>query len=210
MSEISEAFMPNKKGFTLLEILVVIVVIAILSLLAMASYKRARVTSQNEMARVKLVEVAAAAQMYNEDARGENRVAGGFGRSPVANFQRAELLFSRTATNDISASTYSYLKNKEWNQVGACAGGGNDCVLHYRGYNFYVCNPDSTSTAGQPAGSGCDGKMIATMTGPTCSGSCSGATCEDGVNPQAVKEYCGKKWWVSRENLGAVGSDYGG
>ncbi|MDR1124136.1 MAG: prepilin-type N-terminal cleavage/methylation domain-containing protein [Elusimicrobiota bacterium] len=189
--------MPDKKGFTLIEVLVVVVVVAILALLAFASYKRARLTAQNEMARAKLVEVAMAAQMYNEDARGSARVAGGLGQARVAGFQNAELLFLRTPTD----TSFSYLKNIEWNKT--CTD-SNSCVHHYRGYNFYVCNPDSNSASNQPAGSGCDGKMIAVMTGPVCSGACAA-----GVNLDAAAEYGGKSWWVSRDNLGTVGSNYG-
>jgi prepilin-type N-terminal cleavage/methylation domain-containing protein len=196
--------MPKKKGFTLIEVLVVVVVVAILSLLAFASYKRSRLTAQNEMARVKLVEVAAAARMYNEDARDDARVAGGLGQARLNNFQHAELLFSRTPDD----TGYPYLKTTEWNETGTCPS-ENGCVSHYRGYNFYVCNPDSASAANQPAGSGCDGKMIAVMTGPACSGTA--AACKAaGISADAVTEYGPYKWWVSRENLGTVGSDYGG
>jgi prepilin-type N-terminal cleavage/methylation domain-containing protein len=189
--------MPKKKGFTLIEVLVVVVVVAILSLLAFASYKRSRLTAQNEMARVKLVEVAAAARMYNEDARGKDRVAGGLGQARLNNFKNAELLFSRTPDEEADSNTVQpYLKLTEWNQT-------PEGVYHYRGYNFYICNPDLGSSA-QP-NVNCKGQEIAVMTGPVCTGACA-----DGVNKDAAALYGGYKWWVSSENLGTVGSNYGG
>ena len=184
--------MRGRKGFTLIEVLVVVLVIAIVALIAFPSYRRARLTSQNEMARAKLVEVANAARMFNEDNRGANRVAGGFGESPVQNFNSPLMLFT-TVHGDISItdnSGFSYIRDVEWDFLGD--------VRHYRGYRFFICNPDIGGT--QPIAE-CNDSRIAVMLGPIAT-----------LNTMegAVEEFGDSIWWVDRDTLGIIGSDYGG
>jgi prepilin-type N-terminal cleavage/methylation domain-containing protein len=192
-----------KKGFTLIEVLVVVVIIAIVALLAFPSYKKARVVSQNEAARAKLVEVATAARMFNEDARGilgDERVMGAFHNKDLTpeRFRDPRALFSSTTT---TGSGKGYLSITGWNQEGDCSTpSSTTCYYHYRGYTFYVCNPDINSTT-QPD-TLCIGK-IAVMKGPT------EEKTDKSVMKEAVGEYSGFAWWVSGENLGAVGSNYG-
>jgi len=181
--------MRGKKGFTLIEILVVVVVIAIISLIAFASYRNARLASQNEMARGKLVEVANAARMFNEDNFGVNRVAGGFGVSPVPGFASPLTLFESAGNTD---SNFSYIRDTEWDNIAG--------VWHYRGYRFFICNP--TVGGAQPVEE-CNDQRIAVMLGPTAA-----LATLDG----AAEEYGESIWWIDRNNLGLgmVGSTYGG
>lgn len=58
----------NKKGFTLIEVLVVVVLIAIVSMIAFPSFKKSREITKTKALSLKLLEVANAARMYNEDA----------------------------------------------------------------------------------------------------------------------------------------------
>lgn len=194
-----------KRGFTLIEVLVVIVVIAIIALLAFPSYRRARLTSQNEMARAKLMEIANAARMFNED--NSKPVFGAFEGACDVDY-RTELNITvvnplclfLTSGNDF-LSAYSYLKTTEWNTFpDGCT---DDCLFHYRGYTFFICNPNSATAQGQPADSGCDGTQIAIMHGPA-------TQMDDSVRADAVEVYGGFRWWVSRENLGIIGSNFGG
>ena len=188
-----------KKGFTLIEVLVVVVVIAIVAIIAFPSYKKANVVSQNEAARGKLLELANAVRMYNEDARGSERVAGDLAGNKVNGFSDPKRLFHGSHT-DTSSTALKYLSTTGWNQEGTgCNTAGGDCKYHYRSYTYYVCNPDSGGTQPNAACGSSSDRRIAAMTGPT-----------DSTNyPDAVDEYGGFAWWVSKENLGVVGSNYG-
>ncbi len=118
----------NKKGFTLIEVLVVVVLIAIVSMIAFPSFKKSREITKNEGARIKLLEVANAARMYNEDA--PIKVAGRFGQAQAGGFVDPQVLFYNT-----NALKVAYLKNQD-----AWSGSGTN--LNYNGYTYYVCNPD--------------------------------------------------------------------
>lgn len=124
----------NKKGFTLIEVLVVVVLIAIVSMIAFPSFKKSREITKNEGARLKLLEVSNAARMYNEDA--PIKVAGRFGQAQAGGFVDPQVLFY-----DTNALKVAYLKNKD-----AWSGSGTN--LNYNGYTYYVCNPDISG--GQP------------------------------------------------------------
>lgn len=138
--------MPNGKGFTLIEVLVVVVLIAIISMIAFPSFKKSREITKNEGARIKLLEVANAARMYNEDAT--DKVAGRFGQALSSSFKNPEVLFD--PKNALKAA---YLKNREsWS--------GEGLSLNYNGYTYYICNPDIAGT--QPISvcvSGTDGRI---------------------------------------------------
>ena len=194
--------MNKKRGFTFVEVMVVVIVIAIIALLAFPSYRRARIVTQNDMARAKLIEVANAARMFNEEARGTARVAGGLdGSTLVTGFESPTRLFTHTPDHAMFAQAgneyKAYLDLDGWNVI---TGGGG---FHFRGYRFFVCNPDSIDASGQPAGSGCDGTRIATMRGPV------GGAYSDAL---AVETYGGFLWWVPRPGAGGsaqiVGSDF--
>jgi len=147
--------MVNKKGFTLIEVLVVVVLIAILSMLAFPSFKKSREVNKNEAAKVKLLEVANAARLYNEDA--STKVVGRFGQ-PVGTFVDPIVLFYST-----NAQKVAYLKNIEsWD--------GTGISFNYMGYTFYVCNPDLSGT--QPISACVNGSevRVAVMKNLTASG----------------------------------------
>lgn len=169
--------MQGKKGFTFVEVLVIVVLIAIISLVAVPSYKKGLETSKNNQARAKLVEVANAAKMFNEDARGADQIAGSFG-APLAGYRNPEDLFFWTpsAMEKDDAGKYAYLKNPE-----SFSGKG------FRGYDFYICPPDKV-VAGAHAK--CNSiNVIAVMTPSD--------TIKD-------ERYVGKVWVVSNDNPGKV------
>jgi prepilin-type N-terminal cleavage/methylation domain-containing protein len=179
--------MLSEKGFTLIEVIVVVVVIAIVALIAFPSYLKSRITAQNDAARVRLLELANAARMYNEDAKGKEKVAGDLAGAALSGFSDPRKLFGRT--EDDESSGFKYLTPRVWHTTGG--------AYNFSGYTYYVCNPDVTS-ASQPAGSNCKASgetfgRIATMKAPN----------------DSSNMYYGSTWWVSVDNLGIVGSDYG-
>ena len=58
--------MLNKKGFTLIEVVVVTLIIAALALLFGPSFKNSALTNQMEKAKIGLVELTTAVKLYNE------------------------------------------------------------------------------------------------------------------------------------------------
>ena len=58
--------MSNKKGFTLIEVIVVTLIIAALALLVAPSFKNSTITNDMEKAKMGLVEFTNAAKLYNE------------------------------------------------------------------------------------------------------------------------------------------------
>lgn len=163
------------KGFTFVEVLIIVVLIAVLSLIAVPSYKKGLETSKNNQAKAKLLEIANAARMYNEDARGSAQVAGSFG-TPVEGYSNPEILFFSTSDDTITDSEsekYAYLKDAD-----AFSG------KTFRGYNFYICTPNVADD-----NCGGDINVVAIMTpGPTITD----------------ERYVGKVWKVSNENPGKV------
>ena len=128
--------MPDKKGFSFIEVLIIVVLIAVLSLIAVPSYKKSIETSKNNQARAKLVEIANAAQMFNEDMRGCHKIAGNLSGTNVpscgsGSFQQAYLLFSQVGNDTDAGANYAYLKDVSSFSEGYL----------YRGYEFYICNP---------------------------------------------------------------------
>lgn len=163
----------NKKGFTLIEVLVVVVLIAIVSMIAFPSFKKSREITKNEGARLKLLEVSNAARMYNEDA--PIKVAGRFGQAQAGGFVDPQVLFY-----DTNALKVAYLKNKD-----AWSGSGTN--LNYNGYTYYVCNPDIAGA--QPITACKDGSdlRIAVMTNPSAEGRYAGEAWVSGDNLGVVK-----------------------
>ena len=58
--------MSNKKGFTLIEVIVVTLIIAALALLVAPSFKNSTITNDMEKAKMGLVEFTNAVKLYNE------------------------------------------------------------------------------------------------------------------------------------------------
>lgn len=174
--------MLNRKGFSFIEVLVIVVLIAILSLIAVPSYKKGVETSKNNQARGKLLEIATAARMYNEDAHSQDRIAGYFG-TPATGYQDPTVLFSSTVEGSASEGddvSYAYLRD---------AGSFDPGTYTYRGYKFYICMPN-----GDGGGSGdskCDSdiNVIAIM---------------EATSSVTDERYAGKKWKVSTSNPGKV------
>ena len=130
----------NKKGFTLMEILVVVLIVVVLVSLYSLTYKKSIGTRNNERARAMFVELANAAKLYNE-MNPNHRIYGRFGDNPPATAcpgcQNPCILF-RGATNDDTTTSYA-LKPREWGIIDA-----NSCgnTINYQGYTFVICNPN--------------------------------------------------------------------
>jgi prepilin-type N-terminal cleavage/methylation domain-containing protein len=192
--------MRSNKGFTFIEVAVVVVLIAVISLMAFPSYNDSRVVAQNEMARAKLSELATAARMYNEGAKGTSRLAGGLGEAGVADFTDPAVLFSK---EEVLMGSLG-LDSHGWGTIPSPCVLGGSCLYRFAGYRYYVCNPDLNAPAAkQPAGSGCNGTQIAVMRGPLQS---------EGLASSSLvyTKYGGHSWWISNTNLGVIGSDFTG
>jgi len=204
--------MIKKRGFTLIEVLVVIIIIAIIAGLAVPSYRRSRIESQNKAAIAKLVELANAARLYNEDAVGGARVAGEMCLA-LAGFTVPVRLFIGTpndvaiwtnATNPASVVpdwNQAFLKRTGWNNLdtgvfpvnGIVSG---TCNVNFDGYTYYVCNPvmfgfPSPAQPKEPNDSGCRDGDIATMMPP------------DDATITAVYP-AETRWFISTTNLSQV------
>ena len=75
--------MENKKGFTLIEVVVVTLIIAALALLVAPSFKNSTVTNDIEKAKMGLVEYTNAVKLYNE-VHPNSEIGGWFGHSQYA------------------------------------------------------------------------------------------------------------------------------
>lgn len=169
--------MLNRKGFSFIEVLVIVVLIAILSLIAVPSYKKGVETSKNNQARGKLLEIATAARMYNEDARGQDRIAGYFG-TPATGYKDPKDLFYNTASGAATES-YAYLKDV----------GSFNADFTYRGYKFYICMPNGDGSGAGDSNCNSDVNVIAIM---------------EATSSVTDERYAGKKWKVSTSNPGKV------
>lgn len=181
----------TKNGFTLIEVLVVVVLIATLSMVAFPSYKKSREVAANEAARVKLLEVANAARMFNEDIT-EDYVAGGFGNPISPSFRDPNSLFF--GTSNAQNEKFAYLKNRSSWECVPPACGASGLEITYKGYSYYVCNPEGANSD-QP-------DEVADI------------CVADNDVKIAVMEKKGAKGryagyaWVSGKNLGVVGNNY--
>jgi|GEM_PF-3357909 prepilin-type N-terminal cleavage/methylation domain len=130
----------NKKGFTLMEILVVVLIVVILVSMFSLTYKKNVGTRNNERARALLVELANAAKLYNE-MNPNHRIYGGFGDNPPSaacpGCVNPCVLF-RGSSDDEVMTSYA-LKPREWGISNAAACGN---TINYQGYVFYICNPN--------------------------------------------------------------------
>ena len=184
----------NKKGFTLMEVLVVVLIIAVLFVMYSASYDGARVTRRVEKARAMFVEFTNAAKLFNEMFP-NTRLVGRFGTTMGVNTGANSTcpgcidpcnLFEDYALEEDRANIHSYaLKPLEWDDLNAGANAGANCSegLKYKGqYDFILCNPyfDSSENA-QP--DGCNSNMFAIMNIP---------------DTNEFGKYKGKHVWMTR------------
>lgn len=88
----------NKRGFTLIEVIVVTLIIAALALLVVPSFKNSALTNQMEKAKVGLVELTTAVKLYREVNTGA--LSGVFDDN----------MFSKLTTEDEQG--YIYLRNQ--------------------------------------------------------------------------------------------------
>ena len=93
--------MQNKRGFTLIEVVVVTVIIAVLALVVLPSFKNSTLTNQMEKAKVGLVEFTTAVRLYNE-VNSETPIDGVFN----------EVMHHSLTDND-DPQGYVYLQNSQ-------------------------------------------------------------------------------------------------
>ena len=99
--------MQNKKGFTLIEVIVVTLIIAALALLVVPSFKNSALTNQMEKAKIGLVELTTAVKLYNE-----------VNATPLVGVFNTEML--DVLTNQSDPQGYKYLANR--NRWGVLSG----------------------------------------------------------------------------------------
>ena len=157
----------NKKGFTLMEILVVVLIVVILVSMYSLTYKRSIGTRNNERARAMLVELANAAKLYNE-MNPNRKIYGNFGDNPPSidcpGCVNPCVLF-RGTTDDELMTSFS-LKPREWGIANADSCGNS---INYQGYTFYICNPYYDAEHQTQPSDFCvgeDGPRFAVMTSP--------------------------------------------
>lgn len=147
----------NKKGFTLMEILVVVLIIAILVSFYSLTYRKSVHVRNNERARSMLVELANAAKLYNEMFP-NTKIAGGFGDNPqqCPGCQNPCELFRSSRPvdqmTDEEKLIYPYaLVPGEWGIANKESCGNQ---INFQGYKFYICNPyyDGDQYTAQPSG----------------------------------------------------------
>lgn len=164
----------NKKGFTLVEILVVVLLIAILTALYTSSHEKATIIRKNEQATARFMELTNAARLHNEMYPGQ-RIAGGFGATassyctnclnPCNLFEG----FNNSSVFQDNISGYA-LNPKSWGLASAASCSN---TLRYEGYEYTLCNPYFSGS--QPAG--CNSTRFAIMKSPnTGAGAFSGKT----------------------------------
>ncbi len=155
----------NKKGFTLMEILVVILIIVILVSLYSLTYRKSVQVRNNERARAMLVELANAAKLYNEMFPNQ-KISGGFGDNPqdCPSCQNpCELFRSSESLENMSEEEkliYPYaLVPGEWGIANKASCGNS---LEFQGYKFYICNPyyDGVNYTNQPDGACLDANNV--------------------------------------------------
>lgn len=110
--------MLNRKGFTLIEVVVVTLIIAALAVLVAPSFKNSAVTNDMEKAKIGLVELTNAVKLFYE----VNPISRIEGKLEQANFD---------SLTDASAQGYAYLNNA--NRWSLRSGSGTDYSL--RGIN---------------------------------------------------------------------------
>lgn len=157
----------NKKGFTLVEMLVVVLIISLLMAAYVAYHNKGMDIKRNEQAQAMLIELANAARLHNE-MHPDQKIAGGFGdnASYCTGCQNPCWLFeglnSENTQHEEDIAPYA-LNPQNW---GITTTGSCSSTLNFHGYTFFLCNPNFSGT--QP--SGCtsdDDDIFALMKGPT-------------------------------------------
>jgi len=93
----------NKRGFTMIEVIVVTLIIATLALIVAPSFKNSTLTSNIEKAKVGLVELGVAARLYYEMHPGSTQIQG---------LLRESQFSALTPTEANDEQGYTYLRNK--------------------------------------------------------------------------------------------------
>ena len=133
--------MADKKGFTLIEVIVVTLIIATLALLVAPSFKNSALTNQMEKAKIGLVELTTAVKLYNEVHPTNDHISGVLDQE---NFEKL--------TEEDEDHGYVYLQNSD--RWGIRSGSpteyslwGGDGVLECR-YTIGGVEDDFLSSAG--------------------------------------------------------------
>ena len=174
----------NKKGFTLMEILVVILIVAVLCSLFSLAHRKNAIIKTNERARALLVELANAAKLYNEMFP-SNKIYGSFGDTPPAStvcpgcVDPCHLFRGSGVDEEVNSLIESFaLVPTEWGISSAAACGNS---LNYEGYKYIICNPYIGNS--QPDDD-CSNNRFAVMKSPT---------------NMTYSKYSGKIAWITED-----------
>ena len=183
----------QKKGFTLMEILIVLLIIGILFTMYSASYSSTKINRKNEKAIAMFMEFANAARLFNEMFPNQ-RIVGKFGDNAATYCTNCKnpcsLFVGYESDTDTKAILNSFGLREQDYGITQCSD-----LTNYEGYEFVVCNPlkfdNSDSTATQPI-TACDnsdgmpGVKFAVMSIPNNS-------------EKYGSKYAGKHYWITRD-----------
>lgn len=149
----------NKKGFTLVEMLVVVLIIGLLMAAYVAYHNKGMDIKRNEQAQAMLIELANSARLHNE-MHPDQRVFGGF--NDTTNYcdgchNLCWLFEGLTDNTQHEEDIASYALNPQnW---GITTTGSCSSSLNFHGYTFFICFGANSPT-------GCTTDMFALMKGP--------------------------------------------
>ena len=113
----------NKKGFTLIEIMVSMVIVSILMSLSIVAFSASRKTARDGRRKADLEQIRSALEMYRSDCHVyPTPASGGFATSIVGPASCGSLIYMDTVPTDPSSSSYSYsYSSTNVNQYTLCA-----------------------------------------------------------------------------------------
>ena len=127
----------NKKGFTLIELMIVIAIIAILAAILVPNFVKARAQGQLTSCKSNLKNIGTACEMYSADWNG--RYPSNFNAITSGNYMR---VIPRCPLTENSDYDYSFQSNPDWYGI-ACTGGD-----HRQAGVTSISFPKYDSTAG--------------------------------------------------------------
>ena len=151
----------NKKGFTLVELLVVVVIVVLVTAFAVPSFKRAQENSKNQRAMSLLLDIASAAKNFKVyDSLNS-------GQLTQAAFLTTQGVCAAAPNDLCHLFQDGLLKPVAWDR------GAEGAVLDtFNGYKFWVCS----GAAGDPAGC-CKANAVAAMENTVAGGRYGSGTC---------------------------------
>ena len=158
----------NKKGFTLMEILVVILIVATILSLFQVSYRKSQIIRANERARGMFIQLTNAARLFNE-AYPNSKIYGSFGNSTAQTLGFYDPCYLFEEYTDNATGQYAELHDniapfalrfREWGIANADSCNQN---VTYEGYRFVLCNPSFSGAQPSEANNLCTPDKFAVM-----------------------------------------------